>query len=141
MKPFDDHGRFQAVADGGAQLRRLAVQGAGVTIFSQGVMLAVQIITTVVLARLLMPSDFGVVAMVERGNGGGEVSGFAGLSRRAPLGWTSSTCSRRPRRLSGAGESPAPQPGFSITSRLRELRARALGLKPTWRIACASCVR
>lgn len=64
MKPFDDNGQFQTVADGRAELRRLAVQGAGVTVFSQGVMLAVQIITTVVLARLLMPSDFGVVAMV-----------------------------------------------------------------------------
>jgi O-antigen/teichoic acid export membrane protein len=64
LKPFDESGKFQAIPDGGAELRRLAVQGAGVTVLSQGVMLAVQIITTVVLARLLMPSDFGVVAMV-----------------------------------------------------------------------------
>lgn len=64
MKPFDESGRFQTIANGGAELRRLAVKGAGVTVFSQGVMLAVQIAATVVLARLLMPHDFGIVAMV-----------------------------------------------------------------------------
>jgi O-antigen/teichoic acid export membrane protein len=45
-------------------LRRLAVRGAGVTVFSQGVMQAIQIIATVLLARLLTPADFGVVAKV-----------------------------------------------------------------------------
>ena len=64
MKPFDAHGDFQPSADGVGELRRLAVRGAGVTVLSQGVLLAVQVIATVVLARLLTPADFGVVAMV-----------------------------------------------------------------------------
>ena len=46
------------------QLRRKAVRGAGLTIASGGTILAVQIVATVVLARLLVPQDFGVVAMV-----------------------------------------------------------------------------
>ena len=63
MKPFDASGAFQAtVNDGG--IRRLAVRGAGVTVFSSGLGLAVQIVSTVVLARLLVPKDFGLVTMV-----------------------------------------------------------------------------
>jgi PST family polysaccharide transporter len=46
------------------ELRQLAVRGAGVTIFAGGAALAIQVIATVVLARLLTPTDFGVVAMV-----------------------------------------------------------------------------
>src|SRR3954471_23175901 len=49
---------------GGNELRQLAVQSAGVTIFSGGVGLVIQVIATVVLARLLTPNDFGVVTMV-----------------------------------------------------------------------------
>lgn len=63
LKPFDPTGAFLTPAEGSG-LRRLAVRGAGVTVFSQGTMLAVQVIGTVVLARLLMPSDFGLMAMV-----------------------------------------------------------------------------
>ena len=63
MKPFDANGAFLTPADSSG-LRRLAVRGAGVTVLSQGMMLAVQLIATVVLARLLKPSDFGLVAMV-----------------------------------------------------------------------------
>jgi len=63
LKPFDANGAFQPIEEGGG-LRRLAVRGAGVTVFSQGVVFAVQLIATVGLARLLTPSDFGVVAMV-----------------------------------------------------------------------------
>jgi PST family polysaccharide transporter len=48
----------------GTQLKQAAVQSAGVTVFSQAVTFAVQMISTVVLARLLRPSDFGVVTMV-----------------------------------------------------------------------------
>lgn len=40
------------------------MRSAGVTLFSQGVGLAVQMIATVTLARLLTPADFGVVTMV-----------------------------------------------------------------------------
>ena len=63
MKPFHANGKFQPTEVGGG-LRRLAVRGAGITVFAQGVVFAVQLIATVVLARLLMPSDFGVVTMV-----------------------------------------------------------------------------
>jgi polysaccharide transporter, PST family len=63
LKPFDASGAFHPVAKGD-RLRRLAVRGAGVTVFSGGVALCVQVVATVVLARLLTPSDFGVVTMV-----------------------------------------------------------------------------
>lgn len=63
MKPFDANGVFHPTAKGD-RLRRLAVRGAGVTVFSGGVSLCVQVVATVVLARLLTPSDFGVVTMV-----------------------------------------------------------------------------
>lgn len=65
MKPFDETGNFApSVPIGGDSLRRLAVRGAGMTVFSGGVGLAIQVIATVVLARLLTPRDFGLVAMV-----------------------------------------------------------------------------
>ena len=63
MRPFDGNGAFHpAIADD--QLRRASIRGAGITVFSGGFTLAVQMIATVVLARLLTPSDFGLVAMV-----------------------------------------------------------------------------
>lgn len=46
------------------EVRRLAIQGAGVTIFSSGLGVAIQIVSTVVLARMLTPLDFGLVTMV-----------------------------------------------------------------------------
>ena len=63
MKPFAASGAFRPAADRDG-LRRLAVRGAGVTVFSQSLGFAVQMIATVVLARLLTPSDFGLVTMV-----------------------------------------------------------------------------
>lgn len=63
MTPFDASGVFQPVA-GGGDLRRLAVRGAGATIFARGAGLVAQAVGTVILARLLTPADFGVVAMV-----------------------------------------------------------------------------
>jgi O-antigen/teichoic acid export membrane protein len=63
MTPFDSNGNFQLVSEGGG-MRRLAVKGAGATIFSSGVALVVQVASTVVVARILTPRDFGVVAMV-----------------------------------------------------------------------------
>jgi O-antigen/teichoic acid export membrane protein len=45
-------------------LRRAAVRSAAVTVLAQGVAFAVQLTAMVVLARLLVPSDFGVVTMV-----------------------------------------------------------------------------
>lgn len=65
MRPFNKDGAFAPVVpNGGATLRRLAVRGAGITVFSGGFALAIQVIATVVLARLLTPRDFGLVAMV-----------------------------------------------------------------------------
>lgn len=64
MRPFDASGAFAGVVLGDQQLRRRAVRGAGVTLFSGGMGLAIQVVSTVILARLLTPADFGVVAMV-----------------------------------------------------------------------------
>ncbi len=61
LKPFEIDDAFRPPA---VELRQRAVQGAGVTLLSGGVGLAIQVIATVVLARLLTPRDFGLVAMV-----------------------------------------------------------------------------
>jgi O-antigen/teichoic acid export membrane protein len=63
LKPFDVSGVFTLVVEDHG-LRRSAVRGAGITVFSQGVIFAIQMIATVLLARLLTPADFGVVTMV-----------------------------------------------------------------------------
>jgi len=63
VRPFDKDGSFHPTVDAGA-LRRQAVRGAGITVFSGGVGLSIQIVATVVLARLLTPNDFGLVTMV-----------------------------------------------------------------------------
>jgi O-antigen/teichoic acid export membrane protein len=63
LKPFDSTGAFEPSWKGG-DLRRTAVRGAGVTVFSQAVVFLTQTAATVVLARLLAPGDFGLVAMV-----------------------------------------------------------------------------
>jgi O-antigen/teichoic acid export membrane protein len=47
-----------------ADLKRHAVKGAGATIFSNIMDYVVQMVATIVLARLLKPEDFGLVAMV-----------------------------------------------------------------------------
>jgi O-antigen/teichoic acid export membrane protein len=65
LRPFDRLGAFAPSVPGvGGALRRAAVRSAGVTIFSGSAALAIQVVSTVVLARLLMPRDFGLVAMV-----------------------------------------------------------------------------
>ena len=63
LKPFDTSGAFHPSADGDG-LRRVAIRGAGMTILGSGASFIVQLTATVVLARLLTPSDFGVVTMV-----------------------------------------------------------------------------
>ena len=63
MRPFDGSGAFRPTADA-LQVRTLAVRGAAATVFSGGVGLAMQILGTVILARILTPSDFGLVTMV-----------------------------------------------------------------------------
>lgn len=45
-------------------LKKKAIRGAGVTFLSKILTQAIQVIATVILARLLTPSDFGLVAMV-----------------------------------------------------------------------------
>jgi PST family polysaccharide transporter len=65
LKPFDANGAFApSVPRGGSALRSLAVRGAGMNIFSGALSLAIQVVATVVLGRLLAPRDFGLVAMV-----------------------------------------------------------------------------
>jgi O-antigen/teichoic acid export membrane protein len=63
MKPFDATGAFQLPVEGGG-LRRLAVRGAGVTVFFSGLSFSAQLIGTMILARILTPGDYGLVTMV-----------------------------------------------------------------------------
>lgn len=63
MRPFDRLGRYRPAVETG-EIGRLAVRGAGITVASGGLGLAVQVISTIVLARLLVPRDFGLVALV-----------------------------------------------------------------------------
>src|SRR5207249_11592215 len=60
----DGNAAFRSIAPAGDGLRRLAVRGAGVTVLSNSLQFAIQMIATVVLARLLTPADFGLVTMV-----------------------------------------------------------------------------
>ena len=63
MKPFQSDGSFHPIA-ASKGLRRTAVRGAGVTIAGSAGSFAVGIGSVVILARLLTPSDFGIVTMV-----------------------------------------------------------------------------
>jgi len=63
MTLFDANGDFHPTAEG-KELRRLAVRGGAATISASALSLGVQVVSTVVLARLLAPADFGIVAMV-----------------------------------------------------------------------------
>lgn len=63
MNPFDSNGTFHSARKDGT-LRRLAVRGAAASVTASGLSLGTQLVSTVVLARLLTPSDFGVVTMV-----------------------------------------------------------------------------
>jgi O-antigen/teichoic acid export membrane protein len=63
VKPFLPDGSFHPIATGQG-LRRTAVRGAGAAIAGSAGNFAVGIGSVVVLARLLTPSDFGVVTMV-----------------------------------------------------------------------------
>lgn len=64
MGPFDADGQFRMEATPGGGLRRAAVRSAGATVSAAGLSFAVQLGAMVVLARLLTPADFGLVAMV-----------------------------------------------------------------------------
>ncbi|MDB4106662.1 lipopolysaccharide biosynthesis protein [Akkermansiaceae bacterium] len=58
-----------------ADLKRKSVRGGAVTMVSQAITIGIQLTSTVVLARLLTPEDYGVLAMVMA------VTAFAGLFR------------------------------------------------------------
>ena len=62
MRPFNSKGEFAAGLEGG--LRRTAVRAAAVSIAGQAGNFAVSTGSVVILARLLTPSDFGIVTMV-----------------------------------------------------------------------------
>jgi PST family polysaccharide transporter len=62
MIPFDASGGFHPIV-GSRELRRLAVRSAAATVLASGLALAAQVISTVILARVLTPADFGVVTM------------------------------------------------------------------------------
>lgn len=65
LRPFDDDGAFAPILPQcGQALRRAAVRGAGVTALSGGLRIAVQMVGTVTLARIIAPRDYGMVTMV-----------------------------------------------------------------------------
>jgi O-antigen/teichoic acid export membrane protein len=63
-----------------ADLRGRSVRGGLLSVTSQGAQLLIQSIATVVLARLLTPADFGLVAMVSTVTGLGQAFADLGLS-------------------------------------------------------------
>jgi len=63
-----------------ADLKGRSVRGGMLTLTSQGAMFVIQSISTVVLARLLLPADFGLVAMVTAITGLGQAFSDLGLS-------------------------------------------------------------
>lgn len=63
LNPFEPAGRFKTVSYGG-QLRGVAIRGAGVTLLAQAGTYLVQLVGVTILARLLVPSDFGLVTVV-----------------------------------------------------------------------------
>jgi uncharacterized membrane protein len=64
-----------------ADLRGRSVRGGILTVIGQGVGFILQIISTVVLARLLTPADYGLVAMVAAVSGLVQIFADAGLSQ------------------------------------------------------------
>ena len=63
FRPFDEGGAFIRAAKD-QEIRRLAVRGVGATTLAQALGLAIQVISILILARILVPADFGLVAMV-----------------------------------------------------------------------------
>ena len=63
-----------------ADLKGRSVRGGMLTLTSQGAMFVIQSISTVVLARMLLPADFGLVAMVTAITGLGQAFSDLGLS-------------------------------------------------------------
>ena len=65
-----------------ADLKGRSVRGGLLTLTSQGAQFLMQSISTVVLARLLIPADFGLVAMVTAITGLGKRLRISGSLRR-----------------------------------------------------------
>lgn len=76
------------------RLGQRAARGAVVTLAAQGIKVLVQVASVVVLARLLAPNDYGLVAMVLAVIGVGEIFRDFGLSSAAVQAPTLSTAQR-----------------------------------------------
>jgi len=63
LKPFDHAGEFQGLSEN-PDLSRSTVRNAGITVFAQGCVFAVQLLGAIILVRILTPSDYGLVTMV-----------------------------------------------------------------------------
>jgi O-antigen/teichoic acid export membrane protein len=63
LKPFDANGLFRTSV-GTNRLRRVAIRGAGVNVLAESGTYVVQLAGVMVLARLLVPADFGLVTVV-----------------------------------------------------------------------------
>jgi O-antigen/teichoic acid export membrane protein len=63
VNPFETSGTFRKISYG-SQLRGVAIRGAGVTLFAQAGTYLVQLVGVTILARLLVPADFGLVTVV-----------------------------------------------------------------------------
>lgn len=70
-----------------ADLKKRSVRGGSVTIVSKGASIGVQLVSTVILARLLTPEDYGILAMVV------VVTAFA--SRFQDLGLSAATIQKK----------------------------------------------
>jgi len=68
-------------------LKRRSARGGVITLVSQGLTIAIQLASTIVLARLLSPADYGIIAMVLA------VTNFAGVFR--DLGLSSATIQKK----------------------------------------------
>jgi O-antigen/teichoic acid export membrane protein len=65
-------------------LHRRSLRSGAVSMVAQGTTMAMQVVSTIVLARLLLPEDFGLVAMVVAITGFGVV--FVDLGTRSATG-------------------------------------------------------
>lgn len=65
MQPFDRQGTFSPIVPAASHaLRRLTLKSAGATVFYGLLRLLIQMVGTVVLARIISPRDYGVVSLV-----------------------------------------------------------------------------
>jgi O-antigen/teichoic acid export membrane protein len=63
LKPFEASGAFPKI-NYGNHLRGVAIRGAGITLLAQASTYLVQLVGVTILARILVPSDFGLVTVV-----------------------------------------------------------------------------